>query len=159
MRSYAADASELACLCEKCRGKCCMGHYILLSASECIALSKYADFPRKRIDSPTGCAIAALDALSSGKCPFLKPSGCALSEKMRPLVCRMFPMTYTLENGVIKFYLSKKCPYIDDVKKLEDWLKKTKRDGSEELKKTWTSKEIRCFGDYLKKADDELIEL
>jgi Fe-S-cluster containining protein len=136
-----------------------MGHCILLSGSECRILSEHADFPRRRINSPTGCGIEAIDALSSGKCPFLMDSGCCLSGMMRPLVCRMFPLTYILERGKIEFYLSKKCPYTDEVKKLKAWLAKTKRDGAEELKKTWTSREIRCFGEYLMKADDELIDL
>jgi Fe-S-cluster containining protein len=159
MQPYETDASKLALLCQKCKGKCCKNHYILLSGSECKDLSKYADFPRKTINSPTGCGITAIDALSKGKCPFLKAAGCVLSSRERPLVCRMFPLTYTFEKREVKFYLSKKCPYIEDVKKLESWLKKTKRNGVEELKKTWTGKEIRCFGDYLKKADDELIPL
>jgi Fe-S-cluster containining protein len=159
MQSYETDASLLAQLCEKCQGKCCRGHYILLSGYECKTLSEYADFPKKRINSPTGCAITAIDALSKGKCPFLKAPGCVLSSRERPLVCRMFPLTYTFEKREVKFYLSKKCPYIEDVKKLETWLAKTKREGVEELKKTWKGKEIRCFGDYLKKADDELTDL
>jgi Fe-S-cluster containining protein len=159
MQPYETDASKLALLCQKCNGKCCKNHYILLSGSEYKTLSEYAVFPRKRFDSPTGCMINAIDALSGGKCPFLKTSGCVLSSKERPLVCRMFPLTYTLEKKEVKFYLSRKCPYIEDVKKLENWLKKTKKDGEEELKKTWKGKEIRCFGDYLKKADDELIPL
>ena len=71
----------------------------------------------------------------------------------------MFPLTYTYAGGKIEFYLSKKCPYIEDVRKLEAWLVKTKIDGVEELKRTWNGKEIRCFGDYLKKSDDELIGL
>ena len=159
MQSYEIDASSLAILCKKCPGKCCGGHYILLSEKEFRALSKYADFPKKKINSPTGCGITAIDALSNGKCPFLGESGCVLSAKTRPLVCRMFPLTYTFEGRKIKFYLSKKCPYIDDVKKLKAWLAETKKDGTEELKKTWSSKEIRCFGDYLKKSEDELIDL
>jgi Fe-S-cluster containining protein len=159
MHSYETDVSELASLCEKCRGKCCGGHYILLSGSECRRLSEYGNFPKKRINSPTGCGIDAVDALSGGKCPFLGDLGCTLTLKTRPLVCRMFPLTYTYENREMKFYLSKKCPYMDDVKKLKSWLAKTKMDGAEELRKTWTGREIRCFGEYLKKAEDELIDL
>jgi len=159
MQSYETDASELASLCKKCLGKCCGGHYILLSEKECTVISKYFDFPRKRINSPTGCGIEAIDALSAGKCPFLKVSGCILSGKMRPLVCRMFPLTYTFGERKIKFYLSKKCPYLDDVKKLKVWLAETKREGAEELKKTWSSKEIRCYGRALKKDTNDLQEI
>jgi Fe-S-cluster containining protein len=157
MQSYGSDASKLALLCEQCRGRCCRSHYILLSGQERKALSERRDYPKKRIDSPTGCAIEAIDALD--KCPFLNDSGCSLHGMARPLVCRLFPLTYTFENGRLKFYLSKKCPRVDEVKNLKVWLAKTKSEGEDELKRTWTGREIRCFGNFLKKSDDELIEL
>ncbi len=119
----------------------------------------FMDFPRKKIDSPTGCAMEGIDALHGGKCPFLGVSGCVLSGKSRPLVCRMFPLTYTCDAGIVQFYLSKKCPYAEKVKKLRAWVDETRKEAGEELKKTWSGKEVRCFGDYLKKDADDLIGL
>jgi Fe-S-cluster containining protein len=159
MQSYDLDASKLAHLCEKCRGKCCGGHYILLSHKESECLLESSDFPKKKINSPTGCAITAIDALSTGKCPFLRASGCILSEKTRPLVCRMFPLTYTFAGGKIKFYLSKKCPYAEEARKLKTWIAETKSAGEQELKKTWSNKEIRCYGRALKKDTNDLQEI
>lgn len=149
----------MSALCRECGGKCCMGHYILLSGSECRRLSEFMDFPRKKIDSPTGCAVEGIDALNGGKCPFLGVSGCVLSGKSRPLVCRMFPLTYTCEAGVVRFHLSKKCPHADAVKNLKGWIEETRKEADDELKKEWSGKEIRCFGTYLKKDADDLIDL
>ncbi len=159
MSSYESEALVLAGLCQRCGGRCCAGHYILLSKSECRRLSDYMDFPRKKIDSPTGCAMEGIDALHGGKCPFLGVYGCVLSARSRPLVCRMFPVTYTCDAGVVRFHLSKKCPHIDSVKRLTKWVAETRREAEEELRKDWTGKELRCFGNYLKKDADELIDL
>lgn len=136
-----------------------MGHYIIMSASDLRRLSDREPFPIKRIDSPAGCSINALDALISGRCPFLTLTGCVLSEDMRPLVCRMFPLTYTLEKKEIKFYLSKKCPYVSEVNALSNWISETKRASLIELGRDWTRKELRSYGEYLKKSFDELLEL
>lgn len=159
MASLAKEESALAALCKRCGGRCCMGHYVLLSASDRRSIASYYPYPTRRIDSPSGCAIEAIDAMSGGKCPFLSHSGCVLPVPKRPLVCRMYPLTYTLENREIRFHLSRKCPYLKQVTRLSSWIKATKKSCYEEVTRDWTKKEIRAFGDYLRKSPEELLDL
>jgi len=158
MPSYEKEAAVLAGYCRRCGGKCCGGHYILISAGEYALLAKMRKFPEGGINSPTGCVVRSIDALGGGKCPFLEKEGCILPGKMRPLVCRMFPVTFTLEKEGIRFHLSKFCPYAQDVRGLKIWLEETKKEALTELAERWSRKEIRCFGDYLRKKEHDLME-
>ena len=154
-----SDSRKLAGFCAECQGKCCKGHHILLSKSEFMRLRKKKDFPSRRIDSPTGCAVMTVDALSREKCPFLKDDGCEMKLEERPLVCRLYPITFTAEKGDVEFHLSKKCPYFEEVKELKNWIKTTLADAEKELSTGWTKKEIKCFGSYLMKDKKNLAEL
>ena len=157
MRGYKKEAAMLTGYCGRCGGKCCRGHHILLSAKEYERLALVRAFPGGRIDSPTGCSVRSIDALSGGKCPFLKEAGCELSEKERPLICRMFPLTFTLEKEGITFQLSRLCPYVKEVAKMHAWVAETKKQAASELKDTWSNKELRCFGEYLRKRQEDLL--
>jgi len=101
--SLEEDIGVLAGLCRRCGGRCCRGHYIVLSASDSLRLSPWRPFPVERINSPVGCSLEALDALKAGRCSFLALDGCVLPADVRPFICRMFPLTYRLENGGLFF--------------------------------------------------------
>jgi Fe-S-cluster containining protein len=157
--SFADEEQKLSGLCAKCKGKCCKGHHIILSKSEFEKLRKKKDFPTKKIDSPTGCAVMTVDALSDSKCPFLTEGGCELKLEDRPLVCRLYPITFTVEKGEVIFHLSKLCPYFEEVRELKDWIKATLSDAEKELSEGWTKKEIKCYGSFLAKEKDGLAKL
>jgi Fe-S-cluster containining protein len=131
----------------------------MLSGEEYRRLKAIRRFREGSIDSPPGCTMRTIDALSGGKCPFLADGGCILGSAERPLVCRMFPVTYTLGKGGLRFHLSKFCPHADVVLKLGSWLAETKKAAAEELKDAWSGREVRCFGGYLRKREGELIDL
>jgi Fe-S-cluster containining protein len=159
MADLAEEEQKLAEYCKRCQGKCCRGHYVLLSRKEYARLKEIKDFSEGRIDSPTGCAVRSIDALSCGKCPFLGEEGCVLSGKDRPLVCRMFPVTYTLEKEGLAFHLSRFCPFAEAVLGLKNWLAETKKQASKELKRDWSGREVRCFGRYLRKSAEALMDI
>lgn len=157
--SLEEDIGVLAGLCRRCGGRCCRGHYIVLSASDSLRLSPWRPFPVERINSPVGCSLEALDALKAGRCSFLALDGCVLPADVRPFICRMFPLTYRLENGGVVFYLSRKCPHVSEVSKLCSWLKSSIKKGYEELGRDWTRKEVRAYGGCLQGSDDGLLDL
>ena len=165
--SYDAEARVLASLCERCEGKCCMGHHIVLSRQEFQNLKKVLDFPQGRIDSPTGVAMESIDAVKHRRCPFLgtkeikgrKKTSCILEGDMKPLVCRMFPVTFALERGRIEYFLSKKCPFAGEVSALQKWIDETVRISGLELGVKWSGKELRCFGIFLKKNREDFLDL
>ena len=159
MADLATQERMLAEHCKRCKGKCCAGHHILLSKGEFLRLKAVKNFAEGSIDSPTGCRMQTIDALSGGKCPFLADAGCILGPADRPLVCRMFPVTYTLEKGGISFHLSKFCPHTKEIMKLTLWLEETKKAAAGELRAEWSGREVRCFGRYLRKRNDSLIDI
>ena len=152
MSGYEADGSALAALCAECKGRCCRGHYIMLSKKDLQRLAGNGPFATISIDSPAGCRIEALDALSEGACPFLSPAGCVLPKEKRPLVCRLFPLTYALAGKEIIFRISPKCPHAAEAERLESWVSETRKTALEELRCDWTKKEIRAYGLLLGKS-------
>jgi Fe-S-cluster containining protein len=164
MDNKGSEERALSSFCEKCGGRCCTGHHILLSGREFSRLKILRDFQHGRIDSTEGVAMASIDALGPGRCPFLedrqeqgtKKTACILGGVSRPLVCRMFPLTYTCERGKIEFFLSKKCPYFDDVAELHEWISNTTFLSRKELESSWSGKERRALGSLRVRAGDEL---
>ncbi len=167
MDNKAREEKTLASLCKKCAGKCCMGHHIVLSGREYDLLKAVKDFPHGRIDSPAGVAMGSIDAISPGRCPFLadkieadeQKTACILSADSRPLVCRMFPLTFTCERGRIEFFLSKKCPYAEKVAGLHEWIIHTTRFSRKELASTWSGRERRSLGGLLRKDRGDLLDI
>ena len=85
--------------------------------------------------------------LHKGKCPFLSEKGCVLPEKLKPFDCKLFPLAFKYENKQIKFFLNKKCPFIDRIPK--SWIRKTKK---------WALKELRNWNEEEKITYSKIIE-
>jgi Fe-S-cluster containining protein len=160
MDSPRLDSEEkaLASLCAKCGGKCCRSHFVPLSEKEYGQLKKVRDFRDFDVNSPVGVKLKTIDAFH-GDCDFLGEDGCALGSRMRPAICRLFPLVFSVEEGEIRFYLSGFCPHGKEVMELREWQKNAKDDVLEELKTSWSKKEVLCLGRYFRENKKKLIEL
>jgi len=110
------------------------------------------------IDSPVGVKLKTIDAFHQ-ECSFLKADGCVLSGKMRPLICRLFPLVFSVENGKIGFYLSSFCPHAKEIMELKEWQKRVQDEVLSELQASWSKKEVLCLGRYFRENKRKLIEL
>lgn len=144
--SYKEEVSKLAELCKRCGGSCCIGDSITISKLELKKLKEKYDFEQGILKTP--CGTLNIIKINKGEpCPFIgkvkekhSETGCILKGKMRPLGCRLFPLTFLIENGKPKFYLSTCCPYAKEASSLKKWMKKTIEEAKEELK-SWTEAE------------------
>ncbi|MBN2250725.1 MAG: YkgJ family cysteine cluster protein [Candidatus Altiarchaeota archaeon] len=149
--------TRLTALCAGCGGRCCRNHLVVLSGKEFARLKEVLDFREGFIDSPYG-RMGAIDALRG--CPFTGPDGrCILKGKDRPLVCRLYPLTFTAGKKGVSFHLSKLCPCLEDVRALKSWIEEARRGCLAELEACRTRKEILCYGIFLRKSCDQLVEL
>ena len=146
MSTYKEEVKILAELCKKCGGRCCIGNDITISKTELKKLKSRYYFSSGVLESSYG-KIPTIKISKNKPCPFIgkvkgkhAKIGCILEGKMRPLGCRLFPLTFLIEKGEVNFYLSAFCPYVHEVAKLKKWIKKTINDAREELK-TWTKAE------------------
>jgi Fe-S-cluster containining protein len=160
MDSSQLDSEEkiLASLCAECGGRCCRSHFVPLSEKEYEQLKKVGDFREFDVDSPVGVKLKTIDAFHSD-CDFLGVEGCVLEGRMRPLICRLFPLVFAVEEGKILFYLSSFCPHGGEIVKLEEWQKSVKEDILSELQSSWSKKEVLCLGRYFRENKKKLIEL
>ncbi len=152
MATYLKEEKELAKLCVKCNGKCCLGSKLSVSSKELSRLSKKHRFESAVLSSKEGSLNVIL--FENGKCPFLGEKNglvrCILKGKERPLSCRLFPLTYLFECGEVSFYLSSYCPYKKEAAKLLVWARKTIDEAAEELK-TWEAREKAYRSSFHKK--------
>jgi Fe-S-cluster containining protein len=147
MNDYQKDIKKLGKLCKKCGGKCCKdGDYIIISKLELKKLKEKYNFNQGFLKSSYG-EINAIKFPKKGWCQFIgKTKGkhvkirCVLKGKIRPLGCRLYPITFLIEKNKSRFYISRFCPYFNEVLKLNNWIKKSIEDANKELK-TWTKKE------------------
>jgi Fe-S-cluster containining protein len=160
MDSSQLDSEEkvLASLCAECGGRCCRSHFVPLSGEEYGRLKKLKDFPERDINSPVGVRLKTIDAFH-GNCDFLGAEGCVLEGRMRPLICRLFPLVFAVEEGKIRFYLSSFCPHGGEIVKLKEWQKSEEADVLSELQSSWSKKEVLCLGRYFRENKKKLIEL
>lgn len=129
-----------------------------LSKVEYGQLKKLRSFAEKDIDSPVGVKLKTIDAFH-GDCDFLGADGCVLDGRVRPLICRLFPLVFSVEDGKIRFYLSGFCPHGKEIAELKTWRKDTEEDVLEELRASWSKKEVLCLGRYFRENKKKLIEL
>jgi Fe-S-cluster containining protein len=159
MATYEEERAALAQLCKKCCGLCCRnGSNITLSQREFNALQKY-QFEKGVLTSPHG-NMNTIQTPPDGWCDFIEESdsiGCILSGDMKPLSCRLFPLTFVVEDDNVVFYLSEFCPYSEEVKKLKIWIEETITTAKKELE-TWTLSEKLCRT-YWHKRHGHLIPL
>jgi Fe-S-cluster containining protein len=153
-----SEEAVLASLCTKCGGSCCRSHFIPLSGKEHRRLKEMRPFPEFDVNSPVGVKLKAIDAFHQ-ECAFLGADGCVLDGRMRPLVCRLFPLVFSVEGGEIRFYLSGFCPHGKEIMELKEWRKHAMDDVLEELQASWSRKEILCLGRYFRENKDKLIEI
>jgi Fe-S-cluster containining protein len=156
----ADDSRMLSSLCKKCAGKCCHGSdFLTVSSAELEALKKI-----KRIRHgflSTGVGRIAILRFKNKTCPFLAKNGCLLKGRTRPLGCRLFPLTFLVENKEINFYMSKFCPYNDNALKLSSWIRKTIAVARQELN-SWPSEEKEsrsCYHKKIHKNHEFLVEI
>ncbi|MCX6778593.1 MAG: YkgJ family cysteine cluster protein [Candidatus Micrarchaeota archaeon] len=137
-----AEEEKLAEMCRKCGGKCCF-ESITVSEEELERLRKKGHFKAGKLKTSQG-EISTIKTTEGEPCPFLKvgkkKTGCVLKGRERPLSCRLFPITFLLEEGEPKFYLSKYCPYFLEAGGLEDWMGGAIGEAREELK-NWSEGE------------------
>ena len=148
--SYGDEVRTLAGLCAECGGRCCTGTFIILSRPEYRRLKRVLDFKAMTVRSPHG-SVKTIKAALGQPCPFLGQSGCTLAAGQRPLNCRLFPLTFTVEDGRVKFRLSGLCQFAKRAGKLDKWLKKAKKDALKEFARDWSEKELLCHSHYAKK--------
>lgn len=153
-----SEISALASLCTKCGGRCCRSHFVPLSEKEYEQLKKVRDFAEMDVNSPVGVKLKTIDAFH-GNCDFLGADGCVLEGKMRPLICRLFPLVFAVEEGKIRFYLSGFCPHGKEFMELRAWQKSVENDTLTELQASWSKKEVLCLGRYFRENKNKLIEL
>lgn len=158
MTQHDAEEGVLAALCAECGGKCCRSHFVPLSEKEYVHLRGLRPFPEFDINSPVGVKLKTLDAFHQG-CAFLGAAGCVLEGKMRPLICRLFPLVFSVEGGGIRFYLSGFCPNGRKVLELKAWREHAETEVLEELRSSWSKKEVLCLGRYFRENKKKLIEL
>jgi Fe-S-cluster containining protein len=92
--------------CKKC-AKCCAGTEMILTRSDIIKLERrgYRNFYTKR-----GGFYKLLNV--NGKCVFLGPSNECLVYEDRPAGCRVYPLVYDEERGIV---LDEECPLASSV--------------------------------------------
>lgn len=144
MSNYREEVRKLAELCKKCGGSCCIGDSITISKAELKKLKDKYDFKRGTLKTPCG-TLNIIKISKNEPCPFIgkvkgKHLGCVLKGKMRPLGCRLFPLTFLIEDGEPKFYLSTCCPKAKEAANLKKWIKRTVNETRKELK-SWTKEE------------------
>lgn len=153
MPGYQEDIKKLARLCRKCEGRCCYAGKeisgINISKLELKRLQKILDFEVGKSVSPHG-SMNKIVILPNKPCPFIGKikgkhagHGCILKGKIRPLGCRLFPLTFVMEKNKPKFYLSGFCPSARKAAVLKSWIARTVKDAEQELK-TWTKTEKLC---------------
>lgn len=144
MEDYKTDEKKLSMLCAKCMGKCCNGASITISEKEFNNLKDRYAFNTKNIETPFG-NILTIKVPRKSSCPFLgvknDKTGCILAEKDKPLSCRLFPLTFIIEDKKPKFYLSMFCSCFEDVMALDRWIDKSIKTAKKELK-SWTDEEL-----------------
>ncbi|MFH0817184.1 MAG: YkgJ family cysteine cluster protein [Candidatus Micrarchaeota archaeon] len=158
MATYKQEEKELAKLCVKCDGLCCLGSKLSVSSKELSKLSKKHKFESAVLSSKEGSLNVIL--FKEGKCPFLgEKKGlvrCILSGKDRPLSCRLFPITFFYEKDEVEFYFSSYCPYKKSASELLVWVKKTTGEAKAELK-TWGAGEKAYRSSYHKKIHKKFV--
>lgn len=80
----------------------------------------------------------------SENCPFLEKNGCKLDYKIRPLDCRMFPLTFMFKDGKINFFFINACPHISKISK--EWIENAKKEALENLK-NWSDEEKEFYSE------------
>ncbi len=140
--TYNQEVKLLAGLCKKCGGRCCRetGKNAGITASrfELKRLEAGYNFMKGYIKTPYG-KISMIKFMKN-TCPFLGKTGCSLKPEVRPLGCRLFPLTFLIERGKLRFYLSAFCPCAREAVKLKVWVRKQIRDARRELRR-WTKRE------------------
>lgn len=144
MAIYTQQLQTLAKLCAKCGGRCCIDEAnITISKHELASLKKILDFDVGSLESPSG-KINTIKIQKKRYCPFIDrfdtKKGCILKGSKRPLSCRLFPLTYLIEEDEPVFYISKHCPEYKAAMKLDSWIAKTINTAKAELD-TWTAEE------------------
>lgn len=157
MSIYKEEIEKLAEICKKCGGKCCIGSDITISKLELKKLKERYGFDQGTLKSED----SEMNVIKNSRdmpCYFIrKVKGkqaeleCILKGKMRPLICRLYPLIFLMENAKPKFYLSV-CPYRKEISKFKKWINKTVKEAREELK-MWTKIEKLCFSSLRKKIN------
>jgi len=123
-------------ICKKCGGKCCKSTIFLTQRD----IDKWKQFEGEFKVKEKG---AGFMLIHEGQCPFLnEETGCTLEENLKAFDCILFPLAFIYKNEKIKFYLNKKCPYVNKIQK--DWIEKTKKWALEQLK-SWNEEEKRTY--------------
>lgn len=144
MATYTQQLQTLAKLCTRCGGRCCIdGANITISKQELARLKKVLEFDVGCLKSPSG-RINTIKIQKKRYCPFIDrfdpKKGCILKGNKRPLSCRLFPLTYLIEEDEPVFYISKHCPEHKAAMKLDKWITETINTAKAELE-TWTAEE------------------
>jgi len=146
MSTYKSDVKKLGELCKKCGGKCCEPD-VSISKKECLKLkSKFKDFKCGTRESSYG-KISTMKSNNKKICFFIRKTkgkhleaGCMMKSEDRPLSCKLFPLTFLVENNKIVFYMSDLCQYGKEALKLKTWIRKAIKDAKNDLK-SWTKSE------------------
>lgn len=146
MSTYEQDLKKLGKLCAKCGGQCCEPN-VSISKEECLELkNKFKDFKCGIRKSSYG-QIHTMKSNSKKVCFFIKKpegkhlnAGCMMKLEDRPLSCKLFPLTFLVENNKEVFYMSDLCPYGKEAIKLKSWIKESVKDAKKDLK-SWKKSE------------------
>ncbi len=143
MRTFEEEVNLLAEICKKCGGKCCIGDDITISKHELKRLKEKYNFKQGALRTPYG-KLNTIKIVKNTPCPFLGKEdskiGCILNEKLKPLGCKLYPLTFLIEQDNLKFFLSNFCPYVQESANLNMWIKESIKNTCKELK-TWTKTE------------------
>lgn len=141
--SYEEESRKLADYCRKCGGRCCIGDSITISENEMKRLKEEYDFETGVRETPCGKINTIKNLEDPSKktpCFFLIENSCMLKGRARPLSCRLFPLTFLMEDNKPKFFLSDFCPYVKEVSQLKEWINEAIRQAEEDLD-SWTEEE------------------
>jgi len=96
-------------ICKKCKGHCCKNEEFKLSIPEYLRVRPYLRYETTRYD------VGTMNFAEGGgkSCPALGDKGCLIPKKLRPITCRMFPMTIEGRdrNGQTVLMISGRCPH------------------------------------------------
>ena len=69
---------------------------------------------------------------------------------MKPLDCKIYPLTFIFRKGKFEFYLNKSCPHLDKISK--EWIKETKKEFLKEVKK-WDKEAVKIYSKISEEED------
>ncbi len=122
--------------CQSCRGCCGSDGYvdILLTQNDLVYI------PKRLVKKSN--SLWKFKKSRTGVCYFLTAKGCSLAYKKRPLDCRIYPLTFVIENSKIQTRIFRSCPLAGTIsKEILAEMKKELRRGL----KQWQPEEIVAY--------------